>query len=432
MPVADAVSSDMQSAIIRGLDKSTIEPAFSCPSGNCNWSDPVETLGVCSSCEDISTQLQNSCPAITDYWWEDFVCSYKLPSGHTLTASIHEGTWDSKWGTQWNSTTILGQNVNYENTPAVLSEFEAIQIPELRSRKQLTKPRGWRCSLHFCLKTYSNMTVRNGVATIAPPDEKPLWWHGLGYKPYLTQYSGLPSDHGPVYKFDTASYLDLRAYLGQMFSLGWSNDNTNSYPGNSTVNFDDDLGHNILPAAAVPPGRTLATVVDLNHTMKTLSDSMTEVIRAFGTKDDAVKGTVLVPATFINVRWSWLVLPMVLPLLSTTLLIVVAWQTRRTGIPTWKSDPLAMLWHDFARDSWPRPVPNNAGPKDLEDRANRVWVQLGNSQQRVFVVEEKPERRNGTNLEFQRHGSQGANASSFEVSRSPKTAFDMPTHVYEN
>jgi hypothetical protein len=315
-------------------------------------------------------------------------CVYQLPSGKNLISTL------TLYGTRWNATSTL--NPRDYSHQALISTFEAIQTPP-RNQGRLTTY-GWSCSIRWCLRTYANISASNHInsAVVTTQD----LWVPTGFSgkvPLSTEFrpeshsddSGAPKPDEFIigrYEFD-----HLRTYFAQMFSMGWFGD------GQTGVNFSPDAGFafssrynplNLIPDAP-SPGLALAYETDMDKRMQILATSMTEAIRADAPDSDAVAGTMFVTRTIIHVRWAWLGLPLALVVLSSGLLVVVALQTHRQKVPMWKSEPLALLWHDFAGDGAYDRVPDLAGPLDLENRAKSLRARLGESGERVFVVTEK-------------------------------------------
>ena len=75
----------MARAAYGGLYGSVSTPEFICPSGNCTWPS-YTTLGVCSECNNITSQIKASCNIgwgfqnnRTDYSYNDYeICWYEL------------------------------------------------------------------------------------------------------------------------------------------------------------------------------------------------------------------------------------------------------------------------------------------------------------------------------------------------------------------
>lgn len=83
----------MQIAIMRGLSGvySHLEPH--CPSRTCDYSDFV-SLGICSSCEDVTSQSRQDCVAATRSLEKEQMgkapinCTYTSPNGFNITPDV--------------------------------------------------------------------------------------------------------------------------------------------------------------------------------------------------------------------------------------------------------------------------------------------------------------------------------------------------------
>lgn len=72
------------------------QPAFGCPTGNCTWENAFASLGLCSSCEDLSSSVTPSCAnASTAADGEQNACpqlTYTLADYHNLTLVLQNGS----------------------------------------------------------------------------------------------------------------------------------------------------------------------------------------------------------------------------------------------------------------------------------------------------------------------------------------------------
>ena len=83
----------MQAGILNGLFGQQTVPSTFCSTANCRWTD-VSTLGICSSCENITSTTNTTCHeshgTVAAYTPSPILrsCQYSLPSGKRLTAAV--------------------------------------------------------------------------------------------------------------------------------------------------------------------------------------------------------------------------------------------------------------------------------------------------------------------------------------------------------
>jgi hypothetical protein len=166
---------------IRGLSASVLSgisvpqnPTFNCPSGNCTWG-AYESLGICSSCEDVSKQAHRNCTSDGN----TISCDYNIASkGLTLrTVMITSTSSNEAGGTILNSTAV---SFAWEQTT-----FIRINILRVDSEgyKQMREHPGnytdvpksiHSCALTWCRKKYDSAKVVNGVLEESLQTDPPL------------------------------------------------------------------------------------------------------------------------------------------------------------------------------------------------------------------------------------------------------------------
>jgi len=90
-----------------------------------------------------------------------------------------------------------------------------------------------------------------------------------------------------------------------------------------------------------------------------------------------VSGTQTGPFTRVNVTWYWIILPIIIWLLSVTMLLGTAWKTRKAGVRTWRTNPLALVFLELGQDEMNQGKKENPlTEKGLGKRAEELKVQL--------------------------------------------------------
>ena len=372
------VDPKMLAAFLRGLYSGASQPLFSCPSGNCTWTD-LTTLGICGECEDITHQVLVDCPGwytpqnSSDY----YLCKYTMPSNQTLDGWLLSPTLAH---TMWNSSAVQTNMSSSMN--ASFARIEAIQLGEVITAADgtqvLPSPKASRCTFAFCTKTFGQIEVTNGVLNISTPEETILVLENRSNESCLPSecttpiYQSMTTPSGPDdrevqthYSINYADYEYITVFLTNMFGTGWG-----------------DLGLSDITQY----GRPLAYSPDLNRTVKAIAASMTEIIRT-GPNSTKEVGISYVERTFIVIRWGYLAYPLTLVFLTMIVLFAVIVKTRKCGVRTWKNSALALVFHEVK--GWEGPGAKMVDIKQLDRRATEMRGSLfNNGEVSAFVKEE--------------------------------------------
>lgn len=327
-------------AILTGLYQQPLNMSTNCPTGNCAWRN-VTTLAVCGSCSNLTSEIEVNCQGHSPSSSSLHTCNYSFASGSVLQASICPGrTNGTFYNTQWNSTAPkLPTDLVHGDVPRLV-DFEAVKLPLSTQMNTLAPPTAFRCSLDLCTKEWPNFLVVNNTVEAGVVLKHPLYVstrphtdHGSLYADgmlYMSNRSFMDSDNGPNYAVNRTDFINLAAYLQQLFTLGWYSN------GHSTRPFEGTL---VVPDV----GRPLALDPNLTTVVGDLGYTMTENIRG-STGSTAQIGQSIITKTYIKVRWAWLALPIVLTASTTILLLITILQTHRREAVVWKSSGLALLF----------------------------------------------------------------------------------------
>lgn len=320
----------MQSAISNGLYGLSMNPTFSCSSGNCTWPD-ITTLGVCGSCVNATQQTKRKdCDAESVLGMN--ICSFTTPGGFEVSAASGTGPKGDYW-TTFNSSAsnVYSENQNITNIArfgylkATGRPTEMFGMPHLEFSE---------CEIYFCARRYSGFRIRDGNVETGTYLSAPL------------HYSSYPAN---VWFVDDAPVIELQA--------------PDSWSGNKSfiINVIDmesiaDLLENLFSTDLM-----LQTVYDhltvdfgiantfykadnLSQTIDNIATSMTNTIRQSQSSTQVV-GQAFRDETFIRVRWSWLILPATLVSLTALILQATIIINRRYKAMLWKSSTLPLLYH---------------------------------------------------------------------------------------
>ncbi|KAJ9614106.1 hypothetical protein H2200_002242 [Cladophialophora chaetospira] len=95
-----------------------------------------------------------------------------------------------------------------------------------------------------------------------------------------------------------------------------------------------------------------------------------------------VLGSVLSERTFVEVRWLWMILPVLLNVLGVVFLVVVRSYTEKLKLPLWKTSTLAMIYHGLDEDL----IEGEAGTSyetssGMAQAARGLYVRLSSAQE---------------------------------------------------
>lgn len=137
-------TSPMTAAVLSSLTNTSTSVSFDCRSGNCTWPG-FTTLGICSSCEDVSSRLERHCDNKTvdlndknSLLAVDGFCSYKTPFGTDLWLGYYElryldssqnSTTTSQSYTLWNSTYPQSLEHLFGEELPIIGKFSSIRAP---------------------------------------------------------------------------------------------------------------------------------------------------------------------------------------------------------------------------------------------------------------------------------------------------------------
>ena len=315
--------SSLDSTIFRAvtLDKSL--PPYACPSNNCRWPQ-YRSLGLCSTCEDVSHQVQRNCTGN--------LCSWTLPNGLSVT---DYGVRVKTWNTDTSLDAIMTGNLNttfatlstLSNAYTVLGTIAApgVEVPVYAGAQAN------QCSVQWCVKTYSDTQVSDGLFTEPASAVVPLRVDDCNSTTGVCY--GSAGDHSPGADIPKEASGDPPANVPGPFVLSVRAVYRMQQDFYSALNISDS---NVGGQAGAMADILAAPMTDI---LDNLALSLTHWIRA-GSSSTSVEGTVLVPMTYVHVTWQWIVYPASLSLFAALLLLVTILLARKSPDTVWKSSTL--------------------------------------------------------------------------------------------
>lgn len=335
-------SPTMQIAVLSGLFQSNTALDPQCDADyHCEYPKFV-TLGICSKCEDVTRETNQTCKtspktASLNYLgsgWDNMRtnCTYESPSGFVVnladvTLSMNEG----RTLTYLQAKSSIVPNTTI--TSAVGIESPLISILSLIDNNKTyyfhqnhtdapNKPDITECAVYWCEQEFPTANTRSAYQ---PSKTQPL----IPVDPVVTQ--------GSVIRHD-------QPYLAAPSGLHTLSDNS-SYPINHTTytTLTSDLSTILTSdsdSATVFATQNLATR-NITEILSSLATSMTDVIRSDEDTSTTVAGKAYYSQNFIHVRWPWIILPVLVGVMSTVFLVLTAVSSRKAVL--WKTSLLPLL-----------------------------------------------------------------------------------------
>lgn len=385
MGLENSMAAALYIGLIQPPVNSTSSISFQCPAGNCTFPAAAgathSSLAMCSSCSDISEKV--SIPNNTNI--------HSLASGPTIGPTDDGGVKKFRWMSSSPNNQGLGA--------AAIFTFDSLMYRVSTRAKTCTnssdletihmcgyEPFAINCVIYACMKTYraniTNFVLEEellNTTRLPMVSESPLT---LGFT--LNSSSVLINGawsacggvltHDPNYclwnfGFDAASAL--HAYLSNLFG----GDSIYSGPLSDT-----QTGFFGTPWQMRLFSNGNATLESANIYMEGLANAITSVIRQHGDTPSAeyAHGIGFGLRTCINVRWVWLALPLALIVLTVVFLLMTILSTRSWNM-TWKSSPLALLFHGLDTTSQERYGEMMDLPA-MEDTAQKIQAKLALSE----------------------------------------------------
>lgn len=384
------VDSAMQAAILSPVWDASPAPSLPCSFERCEW-PTVTTLGVCSSCIDLTDEVSADCH-LPSMQQQAIACSYTMDSINTTLEAEFAVTGGAATMTPhhtlWNSTATAVSNLPDDSRSPRIGEFAFIRfaedldwrpfISDSGSEPRLTGnppvKQAMQCSLDLCARTLENPYYANFSAGPLTGHETPLKFSSVPERPgFEIQYITLApdaSEHPGIdetFTINFCDYIDIADYLTSLFTLEWLT--TGIAPLRTEAS---SMRQKVTPNI----GLMLSQTANMTTLMTSMARSMTEAFRT-SANSTTTDGTGLNTVTYISIEWAWLSLPLAVVTLAFVMLVVVIVRNHARGIPAWRSSSLALLFHEL--DGWDDS--NRAGldgPLEVERRAADMRARVVN------------------------------------------------------
>lgn len=384
-----------------------------CPSDDCEWL-PFQTLGMCSSCADISEELQFGCQYELGDWRPGQAAT---PQNSTLYPLIHSCgyffnisgpypmlatgyTTNSSSPTPYSTDALMSRlfrlqapenpdnvrpywngSLRFQNVSLPIVDFVIVSSASASAAYNNQTPIAHECVLQWCVQTISASyskgsyeekvlkTVQNNAFT-GNLNESVVNKEG---ETLISFFSNVTIRmEGQEFFVDNNTVLQTVMDFEEYFPIYTTVDNISSTPqvrfyGNS---LDGNVSRITTMSSSVwlPPNNITKYVQDM-------ATSLTNVIRTYPNSTELVLGSGALE-TYIRVQWAWLVLPFILVCFAFTFLMLTIHQSSGcSGVKTWKNSALATLLNGLTDDA-----KRAIGPPDellqMRERANKITVRL--------------------------------------------------------
>lgn len=378
----------MKAAIYDGVMYSNVSEtgaaiSAQCPTGNCTF-PPYASIAVCSKCADITSKIDKVCIPINS-----IMSSAKCEMHPTIPNGLQLPNGDGYYlmnHNQYNFMNMAGDHYMdsyYKNdrtmsenktlSPDVFSKIAMllvnISLDDLRfgptnrpkPDEMLNRTIAFECIFSFCVQTYTGQ-VSNGVFTEKPGRQftstnLTRFWY------YNDTVIHVPADHLPddatnsTFTVVSNVQLSFNSYFNSLFNGTGGGNFANGISGFST-----DVAGALFRSG---PDK-------IPQSMQKLATSMTNNMRLRG--GTAVRGTASLQQSYIDVRWLWLLLPLIMILGAAVFLQQTVWQSRRWGVPMWKSNALAVMVHGIHSGGGGGGGVEGNKDDDIVTRNDAVWA----------------------------------------------------------
>jgi hypothetical protein len=356
---------DIQAAVVTGMYGSISPPAFSCPSANCTWKSATASLAVSSNCRDVSNiTKRQSLPSSND---EVIGYSYTTPSGLDLATWQTVPNSQKPYCTTVNSSGLAIDAFDPGYNESQIASFATLKFNSSSDCLKNVSPEITECTFSWVAEINENAALNSNIFTFGPSHQLPLMFQNYTSKgisgnttELVVSTNGSPYNEHLFY-ISTEQKDDMGRFLADVFTGWWETDDSEAIR-NSVDSFG--MFPRILHAG------------DVMQIAGNVSTSFTNALRQSPNGTTNV-GQAWIMETYIRVNWAYLSLPATLVLLSIVTLVWTIVANRRHKTQLWKSNSLAVLFHQL--EGWEDNELKVTNKEELEKRAKDL-ARLGPSE----------------------------------------------------
>ncbi|KAF2174932.1 hypothetical protein K469DRAFT_685136 [Zopfia rhizophila CBS 207.26] len=367
--------SSLQSAIFAGLigteDSILQQMEFRCAGTRCSW-QPFLSLGVCSSCSNVSHLLERATPKANNrtLQWVQFVNDKQVDGTTTSevrTFGLPNGLYLEEYGNSKLDLVSFGtsnrsETLTFKRNETLLWSLTVIRRVQFNPPSSTADFMALECGLSYCVQNITSMVVNATLSEEVNP--LPVVLSPGSFRPESSDSDPSP---GSLWTSHNYSRTELQLKWGnEFFNLSQVAINAIGYSMKSLFVMDGGrkLGATGFYIDLVPvekraedeskePDQDNGATINRPWSMQQIySQNMTAIFEAlassmsinFRTKNTnrtLVRGTILV--TVYKVRWGWIALPFMSVLGGTGFLLVTMSYSHIHHLPLWKSSSLSIL-----------------------------------------------------------------------------------------
>lgn len=366
LPNTDLLS--LQTSLVNGISGSVFQPYFQCPgpATECSWGN-FTTLGVCGQFEQITNITTPYCNVTVNDLNDVVECNYRVRNWSTDNPPL---SMKFSCSTSFSSTAFRSIPVNQSISSGItgisaLGSLAYINVTGVSCSFNEAKAELYMSTWYWCTQTFYNITASQQNIRHDNMEEELLTVLGettpevSGPGPVETNSTITPAlnDTAPPSKRDTmTAVVVLEANsTGKLYNVTQATSKSVSefisQQFNSTV-YNPRIVGAVIPLAGNLDFGAFLSRSDLRNFTQNIATTLTNQIRSSNPGDNynamTFYGDALGQITYVEVRWPWIILPMVETLLTSVLLAITIFITRKR--PLLKTSIMGLLVHGL--DGW--------------------------------------------------------------------------------
>lgn len=383
-------------AVMEPLTNTSSVPRFSCSTGNCTWED-FTTLAVCADCVTLSQYLQyDRCDAGFTYENGTQIpprCNVTFPSGSTMMQN--DGSFSAIIGNAsilYDGSQILENGYSdtpYSNATATLEatrlsglSFASVDIFHKHVKRESYGKEvkdlhdedferiGFQCKFSACLQTHSDVRSQNGdlmPQNVTRQEIEPLL---VDIQQNVTTNDASNTTH----LLGRDEFRIIQNGFGLLFNTFFDGGRPTWTAGETYRGSNSQINQSTLVEQA-----------------RLIAEGMTNAMRdtCHTGEDNEAYGDTFLTTAFIEVRWAWMILPILVLLLASISLVWTIYQSKAEQCPNWKSSSLALLYHGLI--TTPSEALDNLSDMDKFASKHSLHIMRGEHGRRQLAQERLPE-----------------------------------------
>ncbi|KAI5815283.1 hypothetical protein BZA77DRAFT_316143 [Pyronema omphalodes] len=346
----------------------SITPGYYCPSGNCTY-PPVSTVGICTTCEDITDSLIRSCkdlsqkdpycfPGSDVCYTTGQLCSYRSTSGVIIGGAngiflnfaatgadfVNMGNGNMQLNRDIVNLTALYIDPRGAADPPDNGTFAASPIPMAPGhvKNGVHKARGYQCKISYCQQQVQSFVIGGQLKEILQPATDHV--ENFMTKTPVFNSPDLPENllqqRFNLTKGDNSTRVSLTALYALSKGLSVSLSGNTTYAGirdNAPAMSDF---HRAFYEGMVATSFTTM--------MSDITSSVTSAIR--NEMASSAIGTVWIQRCLLRIKWEWIILPCVIWVGVLIMLLTTTFRARKEHAPWLGTSQLATVYIDLERE----------------------------------------------------------------------------------